>query len=176
MILVVNSDRNSAANISSHYAHQGGELPACFRCLVVGPVNPTMSDVEQRAIPKKRNNAALWSHVWPIDVWTGILTELDILPMQSGNGIVEQECTRQWGVHLLAIQSQGTSSWKTFAQVEQSSILVLLASRWAYLEHKKRMATSTSTHSTWVPQWLGWWSVDLKLRRVCFCLIYMHFD
>ena len=96
MILLVNSDRNSVANISNHYAHQGGELPACFRCLVVGPVNPTMSDVEQRAPSKEaQKKPALWSHVWPIDVWTGILTELDILPMQSGNGIVEQECTRQ---------------------------------------------------------------------------------
>lgn len=32
--------------------------------------------------------------------------------------------------------------------VEQSSILALLASRWAYLEHKK--PTSTSTHISWV--------------------------
>ena len=73
----------------------------CFKSLVVGPVNPTMSDVEQKTIPKKRNNAALWSHVWPIDVWTGILTGLDILPMQGGWVIIELEASPNLALHLL---------------------------------------------------------------------------
>ena len=73
--------------------------PKCYEKPAVLRGTTSMSDVEQRALPKKRNNAALWSHVWPIDVWTGILTELDILPMQSGNGIVELGCTRQWGTY-----------------------------------------------------------------------------
>ena len=72
-----------------------------FQSLVVGPVNPIMTDAEQKSIPKKRNNAALWSHVWPIDVWTGILTELDILPLQSGNVIVELEASPNLALHLL---------------------------------------------------------------------------
>ena len=58
----------------------------------MGPVNPTMSDVEQRAPSKEaQKKPALWSDVWPIDVWTGILTEQAFLPTQSANGIVELE-------------------------------------------------------------------------------------
>lgn len=52
--------------------------------------------------------------------------------------------------------------------VEQNGVSVLLVSRWTCLEHNQKMATCTCAPSTWVPRWLGWWSVDLKLRRVCF--------
>ena len=74
-------------------------------------------------LPKKRNNAALWSHVWPIDVWTGILTELDppyaewkpdcrtgmYSPMKWPTVCRVNSNCLVWGVHLLAIQSQGLS-------------------------------------------------------------------
>jgi len=72
-----------------------------FQSLTLQPLDHTISDEEEKTMPRKRNGAHLWEITWSVKVWMHLMQQLTVWPVAAGDLLIELEASPNLVTQLL---------------------------------------------------------------------------